>query len=100
MRNGKKPASLVSLLVALLVAAAGYFYSQGGSDTIADLIPAANPTVTEVPGSLGEPGLFDYYILSLSWSPEYCASNSSEDPATMQYREKARICAAWTVARV
>jgi len=24
--------------------------------------------------SRGEPGVFDYYVLSLSWSPDYCAS--------------------------
>lgn len=26
------------------------------------------------------PGAFDYYVLSLSWSPEYCATNGSNDP--------------------
>ena len=25
----------------------------------------------------GTPGVFDYYLLTLSWSPEYCYSNSS-----------------------
>jgi ribonuclease T2 len=28
----------------------------------------------------GTPGVFDYYVLSLSWSPEYCAINGSNDP--------------------
>ena len=28
----------------------------------------------------GTPGKFDYYVLSLSWSPEYCASTSNPDP--------------------
>lgn len=28
----------------------------------------------------GKPGVFDYYVLSLSWSPEYCATNGSGDP--------------------
>jgi ribonuclease T2 len=28
----------------------------------------------------GTPGVFDYYVLSLSWSPEYCAVNGSNDP--------------------
>ncbi|MGB9990830.1 ribonuclease T2 family protein [Massilia sp. SM-13] len=27
------------------------------------------------------PGDFDYYILSLSWSPDYCASRGDSDPA-------------------
>jgi ribonuclease T2 len=26
------------------------------------------------------PGLFDYYVLSLSWSPEYCAGRGGKDP--------------------
>jgi ribonuclease T2 len=29
----------------------------------------------------GTPGKFDYYVLSLSWSPEYCESVSKPDPA-------------------
>jgi ribonuclease T2 len=30
----------------------------------------------------GEPGQFDYYVLSLSWSPQYCANpdNATRDP--------------------
>ena len=28
----------------------------------------------------GQPGVFDYYVLSLSWSPQYCASNGTGDP--------------------
>lgn len=27
------------------------------------------------------PGQFDYYVLSLSWSPQYCASSSRDDQA-------------------
>lgn len=26
----------------------------------------------------GEPGLFDYYVLSLSWSPQYCSTPAGE----------------------
>jgi ribonuclease T2 len=29
----------------------------------------------------GQPGRFDYYVLSLSWSPEYCAGSGGSDPA-------------------
>ncbi len=72
--------SLLSLLFALVVAAAGFLYSQGGSDSLLDVLPIAEPTVTEVPGSIGRPGLFDYYILVLSWSPEYCNSSGNQDP--------------------
>jgi len=28
----------------------------------------------------GEPGRFDYYVLSLSWSPQHCATKGSDDP--------------------
>lgn len=28
----------------------------------------------------GQPGQFDYYVLSLSWSPQYCAAAASGDP--------------------
>src|SRR5215510_3463080 len=27
----------------------------------------------------GQPGAFDYYLLSLSWSPEYCAGPGGEN---------------------
>jgi len=30
----------------------------------------------------GTPGVFDYYVLNLSWSPEYCYSNSSNVECT------------------
>ena len=29
----------------------------------------------------GQPGDFDFYVLSLSWSPTYCATDRSPDPA-------------------
>ncbi len=29
----------------------------------------------------GTPGVFDFYVLSLSWSPTYCATNSHPNPA-------------------
>jgi len=29
----------------------------------------------------GKPGVFDFYVLSLSWSPTYCSTNSRPDPA-------------------
>ena len=33
-------------------------------------------------GAAGTPGVFDYYVLSLSWSPEYCAGGGERnDPA-------------------
>jgi len=29
----------------------------------------------------GTPGVFDFYVLSLSWSPTYCATDRNSDPA-------------------
>ena len=31
---------------------------------------------------IGQPGAFDYYLLSLSWSPEYCHSHASSAQCT------------------
>ncbi|BAY61684.1 ribonuclease T2 [Calothrix brevissima NIES-22] len=28
----------------------------------------------------GTPGQFDFYVLTLSWSPDYCAKNNNRDP--------------------
>src|SRR5258708_33324242 len=36
-------------------------------------VPLAGQTKKKGRGH-GEPGVFDYYILSLSWSPQYCSS--------------------------
>jgi ribonuclease T2 len=47
--------------LALLLAAAGALLAQPRRD-----LPR------------GEPGQFDYYVLSLSWSPEYCATPAGE----------------------
>ncbi|MEJ6482285.1 hypothetical protein N0Y54_13295 [Nostoc punctiforme UO1] len=27
----------------------------------------------------GTPGKFDFYVLTLSWSPDYCATNGNRD---------------------
>ncbi len=42
---------------------------------------------------IGEPGKFDYYLLSLSWSPAYCASRESNanDPQCAQERHFAFV---------
>ncbi len=75
-----RPASFVSLAATLLViVAAAILYSQGGSGLLSELTPTPEPTVTEEPGSIGQPGNFDFYILVLSWSPEYCNSTGNQD---------------------
>ncbi|MGM3304794.1 ribonuclease T2 family protein [Anabaena sp. WFMT] len=36
-----------------------------------------NSAVAQNPGT---PGKFDFYVLTLSWSPDYCAKNGNRDP--------------------
>ena len=77
-RSKLTPTSLLVLLI--VVGALVYQYYQGGLDL--GQSPSKPPTVTpelDVPTS-GQPGQFDFYVLVLSWSPEYCATNGSDDP--------------------
>ena len=55
--------SLATLLIALLVAAAGS-------------IAAAKSHGSR--NSETRPGRFDYYLISLSWSPSYCALHPTD----------------------
>ena len=43
---------------------------------------AVNEPTSTVPNRTQKPsfGDFDYFLLSLSWSPDYCASNGNDDP--------------------
>ncbi len=59
MRKPGVPIAL--LLLALLAAAAGYSKRQGSRKAIQ-----------------GTPGVFDYYLLALSWSPEFCYSHADK----------------------
>ncbi len=46
------------------------------------LLVAAPAFLTAAPASAGgRPGDFDFYVLSLSWSPTYCATDSHPNPA-------------------
>jgi ribonuclease T2 len=40
--------------------------------------PKATPTTSR--RAKNQPGDFDFYVLNLSWSPDYCASNGDADP--------------------
>ena len=62
------------LVVAVLLAILVYQYLHGELDLGAILSPG-----TGTPAA-GKPGLFDFYVLVLSWSPEYCASAGGSDP--------------------
>lgn len=43
--------------------------------------PAAQATATATPGSGSLTAAdFDFYVLNLSWSPDYCATNGDNDP--------------------
>jgi ribonuclease T2 len=46
------------------------------SGLVAALLLTAAPAIAG-----GTPGVFDYYVLSLSWSPTYCATNARPNPA-------------------
>ena len=47
---------------------------------------ALAPTVSRAQGSRGaEPGDFDYYVLSLSWSPTYCDTHGEGDSGRDHY---------------
>ena len=59
MRKTGIPISL--LLLALLAAAAGYSKHHGSRQALQ-----------------GTPGVFDYYLLTLSWSPEFCHSHADK----------------------
>ncbi len=43
------------------------------------LTPPARPSPTFTPTS-GRTASFDYYVLALSWSPDYCATSGNDDP--------------------
>jgi len=66
---------LAALLLAVLLAVI-YRFLPGGLnlDTLFPPSPAGNGS-----GST-QPGRFDFYVLALSWSPDYCASAGASDP--------------------
>ena len=47
-----------------------------------DMVPptaTAEPTAAAIPASLYPPGDFDFLVMSLSWSPDYCATSGQND---------------------
>jgi ribonuclease T2 len=65
----KKPGALsaLSLLLPLIVAAAGYPKHHNSNQA-----------------TQGKPGVFDYYLLTLSWSPEFCHAQIHADKPECQ----------------
>lgn len=46
--------------------------------------------------SQGTPAVFDYYLLALSWSPEFCYSH----PDKPECRSTSRLYRAWALAAI
>lgn len=67
--NVRKPNIQIALLLlpAMIAAAAGYSKHHGSRQA-----------------SQGAPGVFDYYLLTLSWSPEFCHSPAHADKPECQ----------------
>jgi ribonuclease T2 len=71
------PASI--LILVIVVGVFLYQYSQGGLNLESSPSkPPAQNSELDVPTS-GQPGQFDFYVLALSWSPDYCATDGADD---------------------
>ena len=40
------------------------------------------PTACHTPAADNTPGSFDYYLLTLSWAPEFCATHEGNAPSS------------------
>lgn len=70
------PTTFVILLI--LIGVVVYQYYQGGLDLGLNSKPSTVASELDVPTS-GQPGQFDFYVLALSWSPDYCATDGADD---------------------
>ena len=71
------PTSILVLIV--VVGALVYQYLQGGLNAgVTPIQPPVSSSELVVPSS-DEPGQFDFYLLVLSWSPDYCANDGVDD---------------------
>ncbi len=69
------------IAILIVLGFAWYLSSIGLLDTTSQPAPeAAESLPTEEPGTVGNIGEFDFYVLALSWSPEYCNSSGTNDP--------------------
>jgi len=63
----------------VVVGALVYQYLQGGLNAgVTPIQPPVSSSELVVPSS-DEPGQFDFYLLVLSWSPDYCANDGVDD---------------------
>ena len=87
------PVLIAALATLLVIAVFLYLYFEGGAPPVADaptvgatssstpkapVTPAARPSPT--PTAIKGNADFDFYVLNLSWSPDYCASSGDNDP--------------------
>jgi ribonuclease T2 len=57
-----------------------------GLGMLASLALASGALLAPVPAAAGDtPGRFDYWLLSLSWSPQFCADRPSEAQCSLAY---------------
>jgi ribonuclease T2 len=95
-RNQRSPKQILSSVVVLLILAVVLYLNWDNKPTSLILTPPPTETSAdlsaEVPATQtqeedgSDPALpvspdqdFDYYVLSLSWSPQYCATDGSDD---------------------
>lgn len=77
MRRGRRAGGWKSTVAAVLVAVALAWLQRGGYLT-SDTAPSPRPQAAGTAPEYGKD--FDYYVLSLSWSPQHCASDGRKDP--------------------
>ncbi len=63
-----------------------YLASNGQLDLGSIVAEPTEPPPTEEPGIAGTEGDFDFYVLALSWSPEYCSSNNDPQQCSIGRR--------------
>lgn len=76
MRRRRRAGGWKSTVAAVLVAVALAWLQRGGYLTF-DTAPSARPEAARTAAAGGRD--FDYYVLSLSWSPQHCATDGRDD---------------------
>jgi ribonuclease T2 len=69
------------VLAVLLASSALVWLALAQRSNTAGVGVVGTGTTTAVGQVTGEPGVFDFYILVLSWAPDFCAANASSDPS-------------------
>lgn len=79
-RTSSRLSIVVSLVVFLAILALAYV-ADSLRPGLSSEAPTPGPTATRTPGSLVAPSSFrfDFWVLALSWSPDYCATDGADD---------------------